>query len=637
VGFFGWTVARRGLREGDAVTASAFAGAAALVGLGLSLNFWLHAGLQFNLACGLSALTLAIAAVGLRRLEPPPPLRAPPGFRRYGLVALGAFLLFYAPALLRIDIHDVHDLHAPIALSYQRDRFPTEYPYFPFEVKSYHYGGDLLGAALSRMLALDVYIAFRVLTFLGGLVLFGGVFAVARRLTDREGIPYLAAALALAAGGLSWLHLFDTGAENWWRDAWYPAIRTGGEMDLMRIPLLLDNFYQKSSSVGVPLLLPGLLWAERAATSGSRVAIVAAAALLGFLDLGHAVVFVLLTAGLLFRACLTAARARRWTPAAARTFAIVGIGLAIAAAAGGLLAQGRPGTGMALSPNLHLAAGASGAREVAWRYLSTFGLPLLLFPVTVGIAWRQRHELALTVAAVGAGAFLVPHLFEYRGGWCAARYFGLKFLPLALACMTWLLPLVYTRLLAAARTAAALLVVAVAAAPVVYALDAGIYNEGIPPPEYPESEADRGAARYLAERVRPDERVLTPSTGLARYAGLRTPILTKNVRHSGYAPRRLAEVERLLAVLYDRLPDDLLLAWRIPYVAIAPSDLSRFGPEARAKLTGPAWTLEKEIHAGGEVRRIYRWGRVTERGEELISLDGDSEHRHEGEDIGPRR
>jgi hypothetical protein len=613
VAAFGWAVARRALGEDDAVAAASFAGAASLAGFGLCLNFWSHAGLRFNAACALSALTLGAGAWLLRRLPAAPPLSlSKPGRSAIWALCFVCFLLLYVPALIRLDLHDVIDLHAPLALSYQRDRFPTEYPYFPFETLHYHHGSDLLGAALSRMLGMNVYASFQLLTFLCGLILYGAVLTLSRRFTERRGLAHLAALMAIAGGGLSWIYVFDTGNEDWWTNGWYRAIRAGDGLDLRTIPLFIDIFYQKSTCVGLAILSAVLLWSERALASGSRPALVSAGVALGFLDLGHAVLYLLLTCGLLFRGALAALRARRWSPETARILLIVALGAAVALSGGGLLAHGRPGEGMALQPHLYLAAGADGALTAVWRYLETFGVPLLLFPVAIALAWRRRDDLALTVAVMAGGSLLAPHLFAYRGGWGPAKYFALKLFPFAVAWMTWLLPLVFDRMLAAGSVARRRVLVgacafAACAAPLIFAAHMGVYSGRVARPGYPESPGDLAAARYLAPRVQNDEMVLTPHTGLARYGGLRTPLFAVNVAESGYDPDRVAEVRRLLEALYDRLPDEVLLAWRMRYVCIAPDEMRRFGRAALARLASPSFELETTLEDGNETRRIYRY------------------------------
>ncbi|MCC6217005.1 MAG: hypothetical protein IT376_19250 [Polyangiaceae bacterium] len=405
------------LGAGAARAAGLSARSAAVLAPALTLAAWLVTTLavgrwtgSFLTASGAGALAvgapgawLAVRAARAGRLGGSP--------RRRDLVLLAVALGLVALVLPAAEKH-FHDEasiagHVSTVSRLLRDHYPPPYPAFPEWEFRYHYGFDVLAAAIAAALHLPAPSGIDVAT----VGLWGYAALIAARLGELVWSPRVGVFVALGAllgGGApfvaapSWLELGERLCGAW---------RIEG---IWLNPPVASYFFQHPFALGIPLALTALVVHAEGGAGLARLA------LLGGLGvaLAHAQLVLFLTVGgsvLLGEGLAAWAREERWL---ARAGWLIGVGAAAAWAAtrlGGFFAPGPRGLAGALQ-------WSGGVTESTWgslRWLAhSFGaLPLL---GAIGLAGARRARAALGVLVGGSLTVLVS--VRYSESWDIVKF-----------------------------------------------------------------------------------------------------------------------------------------------------------------------------------------------------------------------
>jgi hypothetical protein len=530
---------------------------AAVAAPGLSVSLWLLAMHVVaystrSFVPGLVAGTLAVGAVGYvtwfraRGAAPPPGPR--PTWWMWAGAALATVLV--APMAIGWSFHDEANIggHMAFIAEMQNGVYPPRSLTFPqFELR-YHYGFDLLAAAVSGLTRLRVDNAIDAVT----LPCFGWLFAVAWRLGNVTGGSRAAgpftAALVSFAGGL-------------------PFVCAPGEP--IRVPLLvgqcsvegllvnppfLSYFFQHPWTVGAPLALTALLVASEAPRGAGRLA--ALGLVLLALTLTQLVLFVTVAAALLVaevvpsvRGSLKEALDIRVAPLRALgLLVVVGLTLAVARRLGGFFAPMPDGASSGIVVHLGVVETLAGAMR--W-HIASFGA---LLPLGVaGLLVRGRARVAL--GALVAASLLVLNTVRYSHSWDIVKFGTVTALSLAALAGLALSRLWSARPRWLTRPAAVALLAVVLLPgidyPVLFAMDAkGL--DSFPKTAWVMTPADSQVVAFLRTRVAPTDvvyRTAPPAYGYSPWAGLPVPWVEVQTRAFGFAPARMDRRELLLREL----------------------------------------------------------------------------------------
>ena len=532
---------------------------AALVGPAISLALWLLAVHAIAYAArsfvpGLVAGTLAVGAVGYAawRLGDPPAEGPPISRWAWAIAAVAAAVI--APMALRWSFHDEANIagHMAITAEMQNGVYPPRHPTFPaFELR-YHYGFDLVAAAVTALTRLRVDRAMDAVT----LPCFAWTGALAFRLGEAHARPPRARA-AGAFGAV--LLLFGGGLPFVCAPALPPNVPTWiGQCSIAGLalnPPFVSYFFQHPWTVGAPLALAALIVAEGAARGPTRLA--ALGLLLFALSFTQIVLF-LAVGGALLAAEAVASDGASERAGAVRAirrgalrvlFLAAAIALVIVAARrlGGFFAP--PPDGASSGLVAHLGVAGKLADTLRW-HLASFGL---LLPLGVaGLFTRTRGRLAL--AALLGGGLLVLNVVRYGLSWDAVKFGTVAAIALSLLGGAALARLWVARPALLGRALSlGLLGCAIApglAHPIVFGLDL----PGIPLGNFPKtaellSPADEEAASWLRTRVAPADvvyRSIPASYGYAPWAGLPQPWVESQTRAFGFSASRIAARQNLV-------------------------------------------------------------------------------------------
>ncbi len=398
-----------------------------VLGAGLSVTIWLIA---VDAAARVSGDTrtgilIGTAAVALLFFVLPRPA-APAGglvLRDWLLITLGTEVV--APALIFWNFHDKLDYllsHFSIASEIANGIYPPRDIYFPDQYLRYHYGVDLLFAAVS--LALDIRIDLATIVVTAGMyVLYLALLIVLGR---RLGGPVVARPMMLLgafAGGIPWLAyqggrplsqilagIFSVPHSS--------AFSSGP--DGVVNPTLTSYFFQPPFTLGLPISVLVLVAAvETGWRRGAGVALGLAA-----LSFSNTTMFLTLSAGLAaregVRVLSSLARERRFAPdwwlIAALACGAVAFMLTSGIATIIFAKSGTAGSALMFRTDSGLPAGYLGA-TAQWLSAS-MGLVLPLGLVSL----RRAGPLAGPIGWGAVLAIAVYLMFEYRHSWDIVKF-----------------------------------------------------------------------------------------------------------------------------------------------------------------------------------------------------------------------
>ena len=345
------------------------------------------------------------------------------------LVQVGVLAL-YAYLSWQYQMHDEHAVfgHKSMVEQLRRGAYPVYYPSLPGQEARYHYGFDVLAGALARGYGLSADVAIDVVGL--GLVLFMG-WAAAAVVAD-EGAERSAPLGVLAihfGAGLAFLMLAGV-------DGRHPRCMTQYHHPTCQVelfPTQLLNVFQHPVAVGVPMFLVFVLLAPRlsgVATRWSRcestlyahrsALAMVAVVVLGGLAVGQFVYFALGVLAAL--AALIVSRGLRRS-FVLTMFAVVVLGLGLAALEGGMLAYNPsidPGlVAVRTVPGFPKGEGPAG---ILWHHAVNLGLGFLLLPVFVAVSLKRQRPQVTLLTAFAIGGILVAHIFVYTRSWDIVKF-----------------------------------------------------------------------------------------------------------------------------------------------------------------------------------------------------------------------
>jgi hypothetical protein len=287
--------------------------------------------------------------------------------------------------------------HRSLVAQFQNDVFPPRHQVFPEYPFRYHYGFNLVAAALTAFFRLPVPWAIDLLVIGGFLWSWCLAWRLGERLAGPRAGAWTALAALLGGGAFFWL----IGYADWAKDGAVGRVVGGNRLNF---PVVM-YFFQKPFAIGFPLAL-ALMRAAAAPAEPRRwwrrtwlLAVVLAA-----LYLVQEALFV--TVGLSLAAQELIAQRK---PRALAPFALA---LALAVPLGGVLFAAMPaGDGLPLRLRFWPAQGDPGG-VLAW-YLLTTGL---LVPLGIAGLFRMT-ALRTFFALLMAGSFAAPLVFEDPFSW----------------------------------------------------------------------------------------------------------------------------------------------------------------------------------------------------------------------------
>ena len=331
-------------------------------------------------------------------------------------------------ALRTLMPDDLFPGHLPLVSTISQGNFPVMDPSEPDYPMAYHYGPDLLAAALQNVAGIPGWLGYDIQTILFSGTTLLAAFVLAFHLTASFRTSFIAALLLLYGGGLTWLNLFQ-GIAPLWR-----KFVLGGEVFAPWKFLASSAIPNFDSSVvtslnhtiiiGVPVMLLAIYFYFLALdTRGQRRMSLAvfAGLLFGYLALVLETNFVILL--IAFLAALAYGLQRflnrsSFSPRVgilAPTAMAIGIGIVLAFTQGGFLSTlGTSGEGQSfvLAGNFWTSdITDKGVLPFRMKFFREFGLPLLLFIPAVIFYRRDKRILFLTLVA--AGAFAAPLVIHY--------------------------------------------------------------------------------------------------------------------------------------------------------------------------------------------------------------------------------
>ena len=399
-----WLLGRRltetldGWPEGRALVAPAAACASFIVAVGIVGR------LTGSFVIGLCVGTLALAAAGVAwtvrsaRGGPGPDRPASPSRRAMLLSGLVAAIPVAFLTLCADFWDDFNAIgHRSLIAQFQNGVFPPRHQVFPEYPFRYHYGFNLVAAALTGLLRVSVAGAIDLLVIVGFVWAWCLAWRLGERLT-RSGRGHWTALATLYGGGAFFWFILHAD----WASQGAVGVQIGGNR--INFPLVM-YFFQKPFALGVPLALAVLLVASVAPEEGRwRRRSLLLGVLLGALYLVQEALFV--TVGLSLAAHDLLAERR------ARALVAPALGIVLAIALGGVLFAAMPGEhGSLLRLRLWPAQHAPGG-VLTW-YLLTTGLLLPLGVLGLLVMPALRTLLALLMA----GSFAAPLFFEDPHSW----------------------------------------------------------------------------------------------------------------------------------------------------------------------------------------------------------------------------
>lgn len=571
VGWFGWTLAGRLGVAADArrLLAPALAVAAwvvAIHAIGRTAGSYL---------LGLWGGTLVLAATGLGLTWSGRVRRAAgalstgaaaaaegDGNWRWMLATAALATAAIAPMALGHEFHDELFVtgHIAIVSEIGRGVYPPRHLTFPqFELR-YHYGFNILVAALVALTRLPVTQAIDAVTLSGFFLTWCLLWAIGRRVAGGQLGGGLTALVTLFGGGLPWLAPLGES------DAIDRAMSLSSFGGVNLNPPVISYVFQHPWSLGLPLGLAVLLLQLEPGRRGWRAA--ALAMLLVALAVSQFVLFASLAATLVAAESWNEGRPSLRRGAAA--LATAGVAVALASRLGGFFLPADPEAGSALM--WHPGVADSLVDSLGW-HVAAFGL---IAPLAVaGLAIARRGRLPFLLLA--AGGLLVINTLRYRYSWDIMKFATVAAIGLAVLAAAAL-----RRLVGGAsesgRIAGGMLALAATAAGLVYPA-LFLVAPGLPPEKgfrrHPVAldESEVQTARWLAERVGAEELVyarVERSPGFAQSAGVPQAFFDAAVPSFGFAPARLQARMKLLAEPPEE--PDAFVAEGIRWFVVGPRD-----------------------------------------------------------------
>lgn len=378
-------------------------------------------------------------------------------------IALAISLLTGLVALKSLALDDLFIGHIPLAVTIAEGNFPVVDPSAPHHILAYHYGSDMLSAALRLIAGIPVWLGYDVQTFLFSGSFFLLLFVFLFDVTKKFRTAAIGAGLFIFGAGLQWIHFFTKGIPAFWQRFVQDQDVPGFWSFLTHVafPKLNTSYvhtmHNHSTAIGMPILFFVLLLYFRSLYTESKkewlTYSIIGGVLFGYLALNLETYYVITFLGFIsmlgiyfiqkkwnyFGQVFSTVTAPRFV---STTFIIMILGLVIALVQGGVLASMFLGTDrdsfalvssvgdfmtMNFAPNPEKVDNSSTYIYLfSFEFFVQFGLPLLLIIPAVVYFWRKREGKFLHLFIIGLGAFLIPFLFRLpTRPWEVSRFFVL--------------------------------------------------------------------------------------------------------------------------------------------------------------------------------------------------------------------
>jgi hypothetical protein len=561
-----------------------------------------------NLDVGLFAAALAgvFLARALGRVRRPVPVGPRHPEERATTKRLLAVLLvvgaIYAVVAWKYQIHDEHPIfgHKSMVEMMRWNSFPPHLPPFPFEEAHYHYGFDVLAAALMRAFGLGADTAIDLVTVALALLISLTAAAVAADAGAERSAPFAALAIHFGAG-LAFVILAGVAGRHPRCLIQYHHPSCSSEL----FPTPFLNVFQHPVSAGVPLWLASLPLAKRTLTAprGQErgFAALGLVMILPALSLGQIVYYALgslaaLSAALVWTfAAGRAAIRERWRGAVFLGL-VLAAGLGLARVAGGMLSPSTIGDPTALYR--HAGFGFPGGANwigVLRHHAINLGLPFVLVPLIGVLVLLRRRFVELAIMAFAAGGALVPHLWSYRYSWDIV-----KFPSAAAFALTMIYVIVVDRALIerrgplgtwVRRFGRALLIGEglLAATYMIFPLDGEwrLYDTAVVGPDPLVAQT---IAWWRSHGYQKDELIYVQSNvapELAAFGGLSVAAADYDLQTQGIRRDLLASLEARTGQIRASMDRRALSALHVRWVMFSGEEFENLGPEARTALSDP--------------------------------------------------
>ncbi|MEQ9496339.1 MAG: hypothetical protein RIT81_05760 [Deltaproteobacteria bacterium] len=513
----------------------------------------------------------------------------------WGLVALGLFLVTWAA--LGGHWWDEHNCHDGVVTVLARGIVPPVHPLFPTEPFRYHYGFDVLAAQLRAFTGASADDVIDGATIVCFVLLMG----MARELGATVG-GRLGSALAMFVvpfgGGM--LSLFFWGQSGPLEFRWSAIPQAWLHLEIP--PPVISNFFQHPQGLGMPLSLAVLR--IFVVDDDHPLRLVTGGLLLGALGLAHIVFFGVLGLVLGVLVVYRFVRQRNLKRAGVTVAALLGA-LGVAYLLGGMLERG-PSVGNVLRFGRSFFSGPP--LQIVMLHVVHFGAPMIAAFVGIVVVARRPTPLRVALVTAAVLGFAIPNFVTYERSWDIVKFYGIGAFFANLLVVGFVADLWRHR----HRAFAVGLVFVTVFTGYLWIVRMGILDGqlGIPKMNFP---APSAIGEITAEQLEPyasnEDFVFTPHTDLGLSGGMRTPGFDWRRDGIGYMLDR--EVADRLHQHHERAKRTLaaedLAALSAKFVVLAPSDLRRLTPAARASLEDPERFehLFDAKHAG-QVRHVYR-------------------------------
>ncbi len=329
--------------------------------------------------------------------------------------------------------------HFPLAAQIMQGNFPVTEAVNPWHAIGYHYGPAFLAAAFSAVSHVTLVVSYMFQPLLGavGVLLFAG--ALARTFTPNWKVVFLCSVTALGAMGLGWLH-----AAFLIRDLTQHYL-IGHHLAVPfkeLTPVFASSYYTSSilnflghrpSALGYPFLFGTIAaFAEihADAAAGRRqggwaiIAVIFMAATALTMETGLVMLMASIAAFAAALIFLDLVDRRTVTGAsmafAFSSFVILGLSLFIAKHQGGILSTlsgdvSPDSFTLSFDGRLHFNPDGTSIALWDWRLYREFGLPLLLFPLSIVFSWRRRktQPLLLLLCILAIANYMAPFVVHF--------------------------------------------------------------------------------------------------------------------------------------------------------------------------------------------------------------------------------
>ncbi|MCG8420017.1 MAG: hypothetical protein MJE77_18975 [Proteobacteria bacterium] len=514
-----------------------------------------------------------------------------------------------APAALGWAFHDEVILagHMSFVAQLQNDIYPPRYGVFPDLELRYHYGFDILCAAITALTRLSIPLAIDLLTLASWAYSFCLLWLLGARWLvhpDRPPAPAAAALLPLVV-------LFGAGIPFFADSALsaHPWLGLGAVGNVPLNPPLVSYHFQHPWTAGLPLALCLVLIIENSdrmvGRSNNRPTEpagpepgwglghhAAVATLLVALALSQVVLFASLFGAVLLARVVAAPT--RATVAQLVVFALAVAGLAVLSRGFFAPASAESSTGLTLATGI-----AETLSDTLWWHVQSMG-----FMLPLGIAglamWRGPRVLLATLAV---GGLLAVNLLRYTYSWDIVKFATVAGIALSMASAVTIARLARLGRRWVGASLAALALVPTVAAGVLFPLTFTLDRPGIPPSVFalaPDALSAEDAAAVAWLRGRADPGVLVyrrrdVAGAYAQWGGIAQPWIDPMVERFPFARQRLAERRALLR----ELPADIAAYREAGFGWVVLDDRDR-----RIRTLAEMWQSQ------GQARMAARFGHV---------------------------